>query len=94
MVEQSGANTKSALNESDKVSTYERRNKINARNIVKVFHVNFGEDTFFATRFNGRLEDVSVVKVLHHFSRKIDANLLQLARLAKVKRDERQGKVG
>ena len=66
--------------------TYQRWYEINTRNIIHVIDFDVRPDPFFATRFNARLEYVSVVEVLHRFGAQIDAQLFQLTRLQEVVR--------
>ena len=64
------------------IETYKRWNEINARNIVDVIDENVGRNSFISARFDARLEDVSVVEVLHRFRTQVDAKLLELTRFS------------
>jgi len=61
--------------------TYQGRNEIDAWHVVDVVDFDVAANAFVATTLDGALEYMSVVKVLHGLRAKIDAEVLQLARL-------------
>lgn len=62
-------------------SAHQRRDEVNAGYVINVVWFEFTLDTFLAARFDTRLEDVRVEKMLHGLGAQVDTQVFQLTRL-------------
>lgn len=61
--------------------SYQRRDEINARNVIDVIDFHVAVYSFVAARLDAGFEYVRVVKMLHRLGAQINAQVFQLAGL-------------